>query len=77
MILWGASWCAPCGPLKEFVREHYPQVQIKDIEDERAKHLNIKSVPALQVGPRFITGVNDIKMPLAMSKGYHTKEGKQ
>lgn len=65
MILWGAEWCAPCGPLKEFVREHYPRVQIKDIEDERAKHLRIKSVPALQVGSRFITGVGDIKMYLA------------
>lgn len=65
MILWGASWCAPCGPLKKFVQEHYPHVQIKDIEDERAKYLQIKSVPALQVGPRFITGVGDIKMYLA------------
>ena len=47
------------------MREHYPRVQIKDIEDERAKHLRIKSVPALQVGSRFITGVGDIKMYLA------------
>jgi glutaredoxin len=65
LILWGASWCAPCGPLKEFVKTHYPHVRVMDISDERAKHLQIKSVPALQVGTRFITGVNEIKMHLA------------
>jgi len=70
MILWGASWCAPCGPLKKFVAEHYPHVKIKDIEEGVPKHLSIKSVPALQIiRPKalsgVITGVNEIKMHLA------------
>ena len=65
MILWGASWCAPCGPLKKFVAEHYPHVNIRDIEEGVPKHLSIKSVPALQVSGRVITGVNEIKMHLA------------
>ena len=65
MILWGAEWCASCKNLKEFVGEHYPKVQYKDIEDERAKYLQINSVPALQVGPSFITGLTNIRMYLA------------
>ena len=48
-VLWTASWCAPCGPLKKFVAEHYPHVKIMDIEEGVPKHLSIKSVPALQV----------------------------
>lgn len=64
MILWGASWCAPCGPLKKFVVEHYPFVKIMDIEDGGSPS-SVKSVPALQVQGRIITGVNDIKMHLA------------
>lgn len=63
MILWGAEWCAPCGPLKKFVGEHYPHVEIKDISDNAPN--SIKSIPALQVGSRIITNVNDIKMHLA------------
>ena len=65
MILWGAEWCASCKSLKEFVKEYYPKVQYKDVEDERAKDLRITSVPALQVGPSFITGLTDIRMYLA------------
>jgi len=74
MILWGASWCAPCGPLKKFVAEHYPHVKIMDISDWKenggppssvANSSAVKSVPALQVQGRVITGVNDIKMYLA------------
>ena len=62
--MWSATWCAPCGPLKAFVAEHYPNVSIKDIE-EGAPH-SVKSLPALETVNRdIITGVRDIRMYLA------------
>lgn len=75
MILWGADWCAPCGPLKKFVGEHYPHVEIKDISDNAPN--SIKSIPALQVGSRIITNVNDIKMYLAHASFESMREGQQ
>ena len=50
--------------MKKFVAEHYPQVRIMDIENGMPPS-SVKSVPALQVQGRIITGVNDIKMHLA------------
>ena len=75
MILWGASWCAPWGPLKEFVKKHYPHVKIRDVDEGVPSHISIKSVPALQVPGRVITGVADIKMHLAMVNYEMKKQG--
>ena len=64
VTLWSATWCAPCGPLKAFVAEHYPNVSIKDIE-EGAPH-SIKSLPALETPDRgIVTSARDIRMYLA------------
>ncbi len=51
--------------MKEFVKKHYPHVKIRDVEEGVPNHISIKSVPALQVPGRVITGVNEIKMHLA------------
>ena len=64
VTLWSAVWCAPCGPLKAWVAEHYPNVLIKDIEEGAPN--SIKSLPALETFDKeIITGARDIRMYLA------------
>ena len=56
MILWSAKWCGPCKMLKPWLEANYPEVEIKDVEVEKPP-MEIRSVPTLQDGNEFYTGV--------------------
>jgi len=60
MILWSAKWCGPCKMLKPWLEANYPEVEIKDVDVEKPPK-EIRSVPTLQDGNDFYTGVPTIK----------------
>ena len=62
MILWSAKWCGPCKMLKPWLEANYPEVEIKDIDEERPNvPAELRSVPTLQDGNEFYIGVPVIK----------------
>lgn len=77
LVLWSAEWCGPCKLLKNWIRTEkfnenisnfLPNVDakqcivFKDIDKHKASlPIGIKSVPTLQDGGIFITGVQNIK----------------
>ena len=68
MILWSAEWCGPCKVLKPWLEANYPEVEIKDVDVEKPPK-EIRSVPTLQDGNDFYTGVPTIKEHLAVTYG--------
>jgi thiol-disulfide isomerase/thioredoxin len=64
VIIWTATWCAPCKGLKNWTDIYYPFVVYKDIEKDVAP-FEIKSVPTMQIGQVFIPNVSTIKQHLS------------
>ena len=64
VIIWTATWCAPCKGLKTWTDVHFPFVVYKDIEKDVAP-FEIKSVPTMQIGQVFIPNVSTIKQQLS------------
>ena len=77
LVLWSAEWCGPCRVLKNWIRTEninenisnfLPNVDkkqfivFKDIDEHKdSLPIGIKSVPTLQDGSLFITGVKNIQ----------------
>ena len=71
LVLWSAEWCVPCKSVKNWIRgqdkfngttTNDKDIIYKDIDEhEDSLPLGIKSVPTLQDGSVFITGVQNIQ----------------
>ena len=60
IIVWSASWCAPCVALKKWIGTHYPEIKINDVDTGTAP-MGVRSVPTLQVGEQLIPNTTAIK----------------
>ena len=63
LVLWSAEWCGPCRLLKNWIRTEKINENISNFlpnVDEK-QCIVFKSVPTLQDGGVFITGVQNIK----------------
>ena len=61
MILWSAEWCMPCKALKPVIAKKYPFVEHMDVEvNSYCKPPEIKTVPTLQDGDTFLSGMEAI-----------------
>lgn len=71
LVLWSAEWCIPCKSLKSWIRNQDKfngtttndnDIIFKDVDKHKASlPIGIKSVPTLQDGSLFITGVKNIQ----------------
>ena len=71
LVLWSAEWCIPCKSLKDWIRNqdkfngstiNDKDIIFKDVDKHKASlPIGIKSVPTLQDGSLFITGVKNIQ----------------
>ena len=71
LVLWSAEWCIPCKSLKDWIRNqdkfngstiNDKDILFKDVDKHKASlPIGIKSVPTLQDGSLFITGVKNIQ----------------
>tara|TARA_B100000131_G_C18124347_1_gene614130 strand:+ start:4610 stop:4882 length:273 start_codon:yes stop_codon:yes gene_type:complete len=71
LVLWTAEWCIPCKSLKNWIRSqdkfngtttNDKDIICKDVDRYKASlPIGIKSVPTLQDGSLFITGVKNIQ----------------
>ncbi|MED6338394.1 MAG: hypothetical protein VYC12_05130 [Candidatus Thermoplasmatota archaeon] len=65
MTLWTAKWCGPCATFTPWVKENYPEVLIKDIDEyKQDRPSDLRSVPALEVKDKLHVGVNAIRKVL-------------
>jgi len=69
-VLIGASWCAPCKQVKEFLDNRGIDYTYVDIDTEQgmelAKDWGIRSVPSMSVEGTIVTG--DVKIMEAYSE---------
>ena len=71
LVLWSAEWCGPCKTLKNWISRYDKfngtttndkDIIYKDIDKHKdSLPIGIKSVPTLQDGNLFITGIKSIQ----------------
>ena len=63
-VLMGASWCAPCGRVKRFLKDRGVGYDYVDIDDDNglklARDLGIRSVPSMSIDGTIVTGEKEI-----------------